>query len=89
MVFFGKDNKIYFDGIESVDKESLGYIKETIYDYEVLKAGDYVILDKDLIYLDKDFDYKKVSKIINISNYDNMEERYQKEIKNINKKANN
>ncbi len=74
-----KDNKIYFDGIDSVDKESLGYIKETINDDEVLKVGDYVILDKDIIYLDKDFDYEKLSKIIKISNYDSMEKRYQKE----------
>ncbi len=34
-----KENKIYFDGIDSVNKESLGYIKETITDDEILKAN--------------------------------------------------
>lgn len=76
-----KDNKVYFDGISSVNKESLGYIKETIKDDEILKTGDYVILDTDLIYLDADFDYEKMSETINISNYDDMEKRYQEEKK--------
>lgn len=30
-----RDNKVYFDGIDSVNKESLGYIKKTINDYEI------------------------------------------------------
>lgn len=47
-----KDNKIYFDGINYVDKNSTGYYDDND---EVLKKGDLVIIDNDFIFEEDQF----------------------------------
>ena len=47
-----KDNKVYFKGIDKVDKNATGYINDNI---EILKKGDLVIIDNDYIYNEEDF----------------------------------
>ena len=42
-----KDNKIYFDGVDFVDKESTGYTTDN---FEILKKGSLVLLDADHLY---------------------------------------
>ena len=42
-----KDNKIYFDGVDSVDKESTGYTNDN---FEILPKGSLVLLDVDHLY---------------------------------------
>lgn len=48
------DNKVYYDGVDYVDKAGTGFL--TNYDYS-LKAGDLVIIDTDFIYDEDDLDY--------------------------------
>ena len=50
-----RDNKIYFDGIDYVDKESTSYTTDN---YEVLPKGTVMLVDNDLIYDEKEF-FKK------------------------------
>ena len=47
-----RDNKIYFDGIDYVDKESTSYTTE---DCEVLPKGNLMLVDNDLIYDENEF----------------------------------
>ena len=47
-----KDNKVYFKGIDKVDKNATGYINDNI---EILKKGDLVIIDNDYIYNEEEF----------------------------------
>ena len=47
-----KDNKIYFDGITSVSKNSTGYLDDNS---EILKKGELVIIDNDYIFKETEF----------------------------------
>ena len=47
-----KDNKIYFDGITSVSKNSTGYLDDND---EILKKGELVIIDNDYIFPETEF----------------------------------
>lgn len=47
-----KDNKIYFDGVDFVDKESTGYTTDN---FEILPKGSLVLLDVDHLYDADDF----------------------------------
>jgi len=47
-----RDNKIYFDGIDYVDKESTDYTTDN---YEILPKGSLVLIDNDCIYDTKEF----------------------------------
>ena len=47
-----KDNKVYFRGIDKVDKVATGYLNDID---EILKKGDLVIIDNDYIYDEEEF----------------------------------
>ncbi len=47
-----KDNKVYYKGIDKVDKNATGYITENT---EILKKGEAVIIDNDYIFTEKEF----------------------------------
>ena len=71
-----KDNKVYFRGIDKVDKGATGYVNDID---EVLKKGDLVIIDNDYIYETEDYynnNYFPPSEY-----FYEFEERYQSEIK--------
>ena len=67
-----KDNKIYFDGIDYVDKMKTGFLTDANYS---LKAGDLVIIDTDFIYDEDDLDY--LNHTTNL--WGHFEQRYQDE----------
>lgn len=64
------DNKIYFDGIDYVDKVGTGFLTDADYS---LKAGSLVVVDNDQMYDVDEIDY------ITNTNYLPFEQRYQKE----------
>ena len=68
-----KDNKIYFDGIDKVDKNSTGFLTDSDYS---LKAGDLVIIDTDFIYDEDDLDYLNHVTLL----WPRFEQRYQDEL---------
>lgn len=78
-----RDNEIYFDDIEFVDKESTGYLTDND---EVLKKGEIVILDNDYIYDEKDFFNSSDYNPFICESYQKYEARYRKEKSEINKK---
>lgn len=51
-----KDNKRYWDKPLGGDMQALGYIDEGLLNDDVLKAGEFVIIDSDYIYYEKDLD---------------------------------
>lgn len=65
-----KDNKINLN--------SVLYLKE---EGDILKKGEYANFDLEFIYGENDFDYEYLAGLIYMDNYDEMEERYQKELK--------
>lgn len=67
-----KDNKIYFDGINYVDKSGTGFLTDADY---TLKKGDLVVVDIDQVYDIDEIDYVNTS-----LNYIPFEERYNKEL---------
>ena len=67
------DNKIYFDGIDYVDKVGTGFLTDADYS---LKAGSLVVVDNDQMYDVDEIDY------ITNTNYLPFEQRYQKEKNN-------
>ena len=68
-----KDNKIYFDGVDKVDKNSTGFLTDSDYS---LKAGDLVIIDTDFIYDEDDLDYLNHVTFL----WPRFEQRYQDEL---------
>lgn len=77
-----KDNKIYFDGIDCVDKNATGYLDDND---EVLKKGEVVILDNDYIYTEDEFQQlfnnnKSLEEnIYSLKSIRELENRYQQE----------
>ncbi len=47
-----KDNKVYYKGIDKVDRNATGYTTDNT---EILKKGDVVIIDNDYIFTEKEF----------------------------------
>ena len=68
-----KDNKVYFDGVDYVDKIGTGFLSDVDYS---LKAGDLVIIDTDFIYDEDDLDY--LNHTTDLWTY--FEQRYQEEL---------
>ena len=68
-----KDNKIYFDGIDMVDKVGTGFLTDSSC---TLKAGELVIIDTDFIYDEDDLDY--LNHTTDLWTY--FEQRYQEEL---------
>ena len=68
-----KDNKIYFDSIDKIDKIGTGFLTDSDY---TLKAGELVIIDTDFIYDEDDLDYLNHT----TSLWANFEQRYQEEL---------
>ena len=78
-----KDNKIYFNDIDKVDKVATSYQDDN---FEILKAGDLVIIDNDYIY-DEDYFFQNEDQIfIPSENFEEFETRYQEEKINNRKK---
>ena len=74
-----KNNIIHFKEPLYVEKESIGYIKETIKEEEPLNKGDMVIIDTDYLFIEKDFHEDEIDSNINLDFYKANELRYQKE----------
>ena len=74
-------NIIHFKEPLYVEKESIGYIKETIKEEEPLNKGDMVIIDTDYLFIEKDFHEDEIDSNINLDFYKANELRYQKEKK--------
>lgn len=72
-----RDNKLYFDGIDYVDKESTSYTTD---DNEVLLKGSLMLVDNDLIYDEEKFFKKYDYDEFGYSN--TFEARYRKEKEN-------
>ena len=69
-----RDNKIYFNGIDFVDKESTGYTTDS---FEILPKGSLVLLDSDRLYeADKYFETRDYNLFLATTPY---ERRYKKE----------
>lgn len=62
-----------------MEKESIGYIKETLKEEEPLNKGDLVIIDTDYLFREKDFYEGEIDSNINLDFYKANELRYQKE----------
>lgn len=62
-----------------MEKESIGYIKETLKEEEPLNKGDMVIIDTDYLFIEKDFHEDEIDSNINLDFYKANELRYQKE----------
>ena len=73
-----KDNKVYFDKIEKVYINSTGYKDEND---EILKAGEFVIIDNDYIYDANQFfkEYNSGQVFIPSEEFYDFEKRYQNE----------
>lgn len=74
-----KNNIIHFKEPLYVEKESIGYIKETLKEEEPLNKGDLVIIDTDYLFIEKDFHEDEIDSNINLDFYKANELRYQKE----------
>ena len=73
-----KDNKVYFRGIDKVDKVATGYLNDID---EILKKGDLVIIDNDYIYNEED--YFKNNYLAPSEYFDEFEKRYRSEYNNV------
>lgn len=73
-----KDNKIYFKGIDKVDKSAVGYNNDN---EEMLKEGDLVIIDNDYIYDEEE--YFKNNYLAPSEYFYEFEQRYRAEHNNV------
>ena len=73
-----KDNKVYFRGIDKVDKVATGYLNDID---EILKKGDLVIIDNDYIYNEEE--YFKNNYLAPSEYFDEFEKRYRSEYNNV------
>ena len=73
-----KDNKVYFKGIDRVDKNAVGYNNDN---EEILKKGDLVIIDNDYIYDEED--YFKNNYLPPSEYFYEFEKRYNSEYNNV------